>query len=136
MKKVILAVDDNPNGLVVLGFAVERIDPSIRVESVGSGGEALEFLRTCKPLPALVLLDMKMPGLDGIETLKIIRADETLKHLPVVITTLSILESDADVAYRAGASGFVRRSLSIEELSGDIKEYVQRWAGTSGKPER
>lgn len=129
MNRTVLIVDDNPDGILLMRFALERLDPSLDVEKALSGNEALERLRSADKLPALVLLDLRMPGMSGIETLQAIRGDERLKDLPVVITTLSIVESDADAALRAGASGFVRRSISIAELSEDIAQHVRRWVG-------
>ncbi len=127
MPKKILIVDDNTEASELTQMALSMIDRNISTERVFSGEQALEFLRTTPDLPAMILTDLKMPGIGGIETLRRIRADERLKHIPVVMTTFWTFESDIKEAYRAGVSGFVNKEFSLEEFSKNLEQHVKKW---------
>jgi CheY-like chemotaxis protein len=133
MSRTILIVDDNRDGIMLTEMALSMLDMDIRTESVTTGERALEFLRTAPRLPAMILLDMKMPGIDGIETLRRIRADRHLKDIPVIMATFSTSESDIEAAREAGATGFVPRAIRLEEFSRDMEHHVKCWIGTQRK---
>jgi CheY-like chemotaxis protein len=78
-------------------------------------------------VPALILLDLKMPGMCGVEVLHEIRADDRLRDLPVVVVTSSALESDRTEAIAAGASGYIQNPLSLAQFSIDLESILQRW---------
>jgi CheY-like chemotaxis protein len=78
-------------------------------------------------VPTLILLDLKMPGMDGIEVLREIRADDRLRDLPVVVVTSSALESDREDAFAAGASGYIQKPLALDQFGKDLESVVQRW---------
>jgi CheY-like chemotaxis protein len=94
-----------------------------------SGDESLAFLRDASALPSLILLDLKMVGMDGIEVLRRIRSDSSLANIPVVIVTHSALESDRKDAYRAGATEFLQKSLAIDRFSEDLRSVLERRIG-------
>ena len=127
MDRLILIIDDSPDGTMLTELAVSQLEFGIRLQSVSSGKKALEVLTASGRLPDLVFLDLKMPGMDGIDTLKLIRAEERLKELPVVITTLSTLESDEDAALRAGATAFIYKAIRFADFSKDIEHQVRQW---------
>ncbi|OGW45702.1 MAG: hypothetical protein A2078_13205 [Nitrospirae bacterium GWC2_57_9] len=123
--KTVLIVDDNPDGILLTQIALSELVLDIRTETADSGENALRLLADAPDLPALILLDLKMPGIGGIETLRRIRADDRLKHIPVVIVTLSTLESDEVTARETGANGFVRKAIRNEEFSRDLEQQVR-----------
>lgn len=127
MHCTVLIVDDSADGTMLTELAVSQLELGLRVKSVSSGKKALEVLADCPTLPALVFLDLKMPGLDGIDTLKLIRAEDRMKDLPVVITTLSTLQSDEDAAWHAGATAFIYKAIKFADFSKDIEHQVRQW---------
>ncbi len=127
MRPLILIVDDRPDGIELTKFALSELDYEFRTESVSTGERALDFLTTTEQLPALILLDLKMPGMGGIETLRRIRADDRVKDIPVVIVTSSILENDVHDGREAGASGFIHKPIKIAEFSRELDPYIRCW---------
>lgn len=125
MNSFILIVDDRQDDIALTELALSMIDEKIRTRGVFSGEQALELLMKDAELPGMILLDLKMPGIGGIETLRRIRSDERLKSIPVIVVTSSILESDGDVSRQAGATGFVHKAIRIEEYSRALAEHVQ-----------
>lgn len=127
MTKSILIIDDSPDDIEIAHLTLARIDRGIRVSTALSGEAALELLQSAKALPALILLDLKMPGMGGFETLRKIRAAERLQHLPVVIVTSSSLETDKQKGLEAGADGFLHKSFDIDRFERDLKSVLGRW---------
>ncbi len=125
MDPLILIVDDRQEDVWLTKTALEMAGCKFQSESVATGEEALDFLKTAEQLPALILLDLKMPGMGGIETLKSIRADERLKNIPVVIVTCSILESDIETTRELGATGFIQKAIRIHKFSEDLGHHVK-----------
>jgi len=78
-------------------------------------------------LPALILLDLKMPGMNGIELLREIRADDLLRKLPVVVVTSSALESDKTEAIAAGANDYIQKPLALDKFSKALESILHRW---------
>jgi CheY-like chemotaxis protein len=141
MDPLILIVDDSPDGTMLTELAVTQLALGIRTQCVSGGKKAVELLASSENPPDLVFLDLKMPGMDGIDTLRRIRSDTRLRTLPVVITTLSTLESDEEAAHKAGASGFIYKAIRFSDFSRDIELQVKKWirqrrsdeAGRSGE---
>jgi CheY-like chemotaxis protein len=100
---MIYIVDDSPTDIELTTIALEATGREIVVRSATDGKSALAMLRSGLGVPALILLDLKMPGMSGIEMLREIRADDRLRGLPVVVVTSSALESDKTEAIAAGA---------------------------------
>lgn len=129
MDPLILIVDDRAEDVDLTEVALSMLGCKFRTESASTGEEALELLRAAEHLPAVILLDLKMPGIGGLETLRRIRADERLKSIPVVIATCSILESDAREAREAGATGFIHKAIRLDEFSRDLGRHLKCWIG-------
>ncbi len=87
----------------------------------------MQHLRQCSELPSVVFIDLKMCGMSGIDTIRMIREDERLKHLPLVIVTNSTLESDMRKAYDAGADSFIHKAFDIDRFSRDVNDLLKRW---------
>ena len=123
----ILIVDDDPNETMMTKRVLSKSGFEVMVEAVASGEDALELLRNKDDLPSLIFLDLKMPGMSGIETLRLIRADEHLKDITVIIVTNSLLESDKNASYAAGADGFIQKAFDIDLFEREIKSVLERW---------
>ena len=129
MDPLIFIIDDRAEDVDLTEIALSMLGCKFRTESASTGEEALDLLRTAEHLPAVILLDLKMPGIGGLETLRRIRADERLKNIPVVIATCSTLLSDAREAREAGATGFVHKAIRLDEFSRDLSLHLKCWIG-------
>jgi len=126
----VLVVDDNADDLEFTRRALLKAGRGgLKVRSAVRGESALAVLREEEELPSLILLDLKMPGMSGIDTLRQIRADERLRRIPVVILTNSTLESDEQEAYREGADGFLHKAFDIDQFEREIKAALFAWLG-------
>ncbi len=134
-RKSILLVDDNEDDC----FLVEQAWKEARIPNplicVHDGQSALDLLRGSAKTPAFALLDIKMPGLSGFDTLKRLRADERLRVLPVIILTASTSRDDVDEAYRLGANAFFVKPSSIVELIDILKALSDCWMRFNEFPE-
>lgn len=137
MTQTILIIDDSPDDIEIAQLAMTRIDRGLKVATALSGEAALKLLRSAKALPALILLDLKMPGMGGFDTLRKIRADERLQHLPVIIVTSSSLEADRQKGQETGADGFLHKAFDMDRFEKDLKSVLDRWLNrmhTEGPP--
>ena len=122
--KLILLVEDNPDDEALTLRALKRNHIGNRVIVAHDGVEALDFLfctgefagRDPQDMPHLILLDLKLPKVDGLEVLRRIRANERTDHLAVVILTSSNEEQDMIEGYKYGANSYVRKPVDFEEF--------------------
>jgi CheY-like chemotaxis protein len=122
--KIILLVEDNPDDVALTLRAFKRSHLMNPITVARDGVEALDFLfarnayadRASQPLPTLIILDLKLPRLDGLGVLKAIRADESTRFLPVVILTSSKEEQDLISGYALGANSYVRKPVDFAEF--------------------
>jgi two-component system response regulator len=128
-ERVILLVEDNASDekLTLLGFKKSGIANDVVV--VRDGAEAVAYLLgpSAQPLPTVVLLDLKLPRIDGLEVLKRIRADERTKLLPVVILTASREQEDIVRGYSLGANAYVRKPVDFAEFADAAKTLGLFW---------
>lgn len=126
MNDVILLVEDNPDEQALAIMALQKSNITNRIVVAHDGVEALEFLFGTngreRVVPAVILLDLKLPRLSGIETLERIRADETTAYIPVVMLTTSDSDCDVARAYKSGVNSYVRKPIEFSEL--DRKSVV------------
>ncbi|MEO8452204.1 MAG: response regulator [Gemmatimonadota bacterium] len=132
----ILLVEDNPDDadLTMRAFARQKL--TNRVVWVKDGAEALDFLfatgeyanRNGAAQPRVVLLDLKLPKIDGIEVLRRIRANEATATLPVVVLTSSTQDIDRDAAWREGTNSFVCKPVEFAEFQRVVTELGMYWA--------
>jgi len=133
--RTILLVEDNPMDVELTLEALEENNLANRVVVVSDGVEALEYLR-CEGQyaqrnhenPAVVLLDIKMPRMDGKELLKIIRNDELLKNLPVVMLTSSREEPDLVNCYELGVNAYVVKPVDFNDFIDAVRPLGVFWA--------
>lgn len=123
----ILIIDDDPNDTELTKRALSKAGFGTIIEATASGEGALELLRREANVHSLIFLDLKMPGMSGVETLRCIRADECLRRSTVIILSNSLLESDKDASYAAGADDFMQKSIDIDRFERDIKAVLGRW---------
>ena len=127
MQQKILIIDDSEDDILLTQMVLRKIRTNIKVEAALSGAEGLVFLRSGNALPSLILLDLKMPGMDGLNLLRAIRADERLCRIPVVVLTHSDLESDKEASYEKGASGFLNKSVNLDQFREMMRNELARW---------
>lgn len=131
----ILLIEDNSDHATLINHGLA--EGGDRVIHQSNGQEALQFLNrtNASDRPNLVILDLKLPGMDGFETLQAIRSNPKLKLLPVVILTTSKYIQEINRAYELGASGFVTKSEDFPELLSKLKRVKDYWIKTVERPE-
>lgn len=124
----ILLVEDNPDDRELTVRALRKSNIANDIVIAKDGPEALEklFRADAKP-PSLVLLDLKLPKVDGLEVLRRIRADERTRLLPVVILTSSREQEDVVRGYRDGANAYVRKPVSFADFADAVKTLGVFW---------
>ena len=134
----ILLVEDNPDDVVLTLRALVKNRIRNPVETARDGVEALAWLdNRCtagQPLPALVLLDLKMPRMDGLETLRSIRADPRTALLRVIMLTTSREEQDLVQSWRLGVSSYIRKPVEFEKFVAAIGALGMYWLATNQPP--
>lgn len=141
-QKSILLVEDNPDDaeLTLRAFRKNHIHNAIAV--VGDGVEAIEWLYQpdeqgqLRDLPAVVLLDLNMPRMDGLEVLSRIRADARTRLLPVVILTSSKEEADLVKGYELGANSYVRKPVDFSDFLEATRQLGLYWLVLNEMPSR
>lgn len=141
--KTILIAEDNPKDVELTLEALSEHNLANHVAVVKDGVEALEYLR-CegkykgrnKGLPAVLLLDIKMPRMDGIEVLETIRNDGRLKTLPVVMLTSSLEEPDLKKCYDLGVNAYVVKPVDFKDFLDAVKHLGVFWAMLNEQPRR
>jgi CheY-like chemotaxis protein len=133
--KTILLAEDNPKDVELTLEALSEHNLANQVTVVKDGVETMEYLRyegnykqRKHEIPAVILLDIKMPRMDGIEVLKAIRSDEKLKTIPVVILTTSREESDLIKSYELGVNAYVVKPVNFKDFIEAIKQIGIFWA--------
>ncbi|MGN6389732.1 MAG: response regulator [Burkholderiaceae bacterium] len=141
MLKPILLVEDNPKDLELALIALERSQLANDVIVMRDGAEALDYLfcrdgfaERTSGNPAVILLDLKLPKVDGLEVLAAIRADATLKSIPVVMLTSSKEEQDLLRSYERGVNAYVVKPVEFHEFVKAISELGVFWAVLNEPP--
>ncbi len=137
-EKRILLVEDNPDDELLTLRALRTSDIASRVDVARDGAEALEYLfeNQGKPLPELVLLDLKLPKIDGLEVLRRIRNEEATKLLPVVVLTTSDEQRDIVESYKLGANSYIRKPVDFQRFSESICQLGIYWLALNESPTR
>jgi two-component system response regulator len=132
----ILLVEDNPDDVELTrdALAENRIANPLVVAS--DGVQALEYLKTADPLPRVVLLDLKLPKLGGLDVLRALRSDERTRNLAVVVLTTSREEVDVVESYRLGANSYVRKPVDFVEFHDAVRTLGLFWLLLNETPGR
>lgn len=141
MLKPILLVEDNPRDLDLTLVALERSQLANEVVVVRDGEEALDYL-FCRNAyahrpegnPAVILLDLKLPKVDGLEVLEIIRSTTQLRSIPVAMLTSSSIETDLGRAYELGVNAYVVKPVEFKEFVAAVSELGLFWAVINEPP--
>jgi two-component system, response regulator len=139
--KRILYAEDSPADVELTMAALEEHHLANEVVAVNDGVEALDYLYRRGPFasreagnPAVVLLDLKMPRLDGLEVLRQVKSDPDLRTIPVVIMTSSREERDLVESYRLGVNAYVVKPVDFEQFVAAVKEVGMFWAVVNEPP--
>jgi two-component system response regulator len=124
----ILLVEDNPDDERLTIRALRRGNIANEIIVARNGEEALTRVLNANPLPSVVLLDLKLPKVDGLEVLRQIRANERTHILPVVVLTSSSEESDIIDSYKLGANSYVRKPVEIDKFTEAVRQLGLYWA--------
>jgi two-component system, response regulator len=134
-EKIILLVEDNPDDILLTQRALKKSHILNKLVVAKDGVEALDYLfgtgswagRDLKSMPQLVLLDLKLPKINGLEVLKIIRADDRTKLLSVVILTSSKEENDLINGYALGANSYIRKPVNFDQFAEAVRQLGLYW---------
>ena len=123
----ILLVEDNQDDKDLALLAIESSGARCEVEVARDGVEALELLFGKSKLPRLVILDLKMPKVSGLEVLRQMRSDPRTKYVPVVVLTSSAEKRDLADAYAAGASSYIRKPIELDDFNQIMTSICSYW---------
>jgi CheY-like chemotaxis protein len=135
IEKIILLVEDNPDDEALTLRALKKSNISNEVVVAHNGVEALDYLfgtgvhanRERPSLPQVILLDLKLPKIDGLEVLRRLRADERTSLLPVVILTSSKEEHDLISGYKLGANSYIRKPVDFVQFTEAVRQLGLYW---------
>jgi two-component system response regulator len=141
-EKTILLVEDNPDDELLAVRALRRNKIMNKVVVTRDGAEALDYLfgtgsyggRDVTDMPQVVLLDLKLPKVDGLEVLKRLRNDERTKLLPVVILTSSKEERDLTESYRLGANSYIHKPVDFAQFTEAVRQLGLYWLVLNQSP--
>jgi CheY-like chemotaxis protein len=139
----ILLVEDNPNDAELAMRALKKNKLANNVIRVSDGEEALDFIfargqfktRERLNIPRLILLDLKLPKIDGLEVLKIIKADPVTKLIPVVVLTSSKEEKDMIESYRLGVNSYIVKPVDFDKFIDSVRDIGLYWLLLNQQPD-
>ncbi len=131
----ILLVEDNPNDAELALYALEKNKLANHIEIVRDGADALDYIfcagnyanRRFIDLPKLILLDLKLPKVDGIDVLRKVKADQRTKAIPVVMLTSSREERDIVESYRLGVNSYIVKPVDFEQFTKAVQQIGFYW---------
>ncbi len=143
-ERTILLVEDNPDDVELTLRVFEQYNIKNEVMVVRDGAEALDYLfatgaysnRDTTTMPAVILLDLKLPKIDGLEVLRRIRADERTKLVPVVVLTSSTEKQDIVNGYKFGANSYVRKPVDFTQFIEAVRQLDLYWLLINEPPPR
>jgi two-component system, response regulator len=138
----ILLVEDNMNDAELTIHSLKKVNLANKLVHLKNGAEALDFIfakgefseRNIDSMPKVILLDIKMPKVDGIEVLRQIKSNETTKIIPVVIMTSSKEEQDIITSYQLGVNSYVVKPVEFESFAKAVSELGMYWVLTNQPP--
>ncbi len=131
----VLLVEDNASDIELTLRALQKRNLANRVVVARDGVEALELLGRPAPLPKVVLLDLKLPKLNGLEVLRRLKSDERTKRIPVVVLTSSHEEPDVEESYRLGVNSYIVKPVDFESFASAVAEVGLYWLLLNHPPE-
>jgi CheY-like chemotaxis protein len=137
----ILLAEDNEDHRFLITRALRGLeDVDLHVEAVRDGAEALDFVYRRgafedRPRPHLILLDLRMPRVQGIEVLEVLKNDPDLRSIPIAVLTSSDRQQDIDASYRAGTNAYLRKQPLFAELREELRAMSEFWTQVALLPE-
>lgn len=143
LSRRILLVEDNPDHEMLALLALKRNNLGEDVTVVRDGAEALDYLLSpdqheadaADRLPLVTLLDLKLPGIDGLEVLRRLRQDKRTRYLPVVVLTSSDEQGDIRASYSLGANSYVCKPVDFKQFVEAIRQLSVYWLGLNEVPD-
>lgn len=126
--RAILLVEDNPDDERLTIRALRRSNITNDIVVAHNGEEAIQLLATIEPLPCVVLLDLKLPKIDGLEVLRQIRGSDRTRLLAVVVLTSSSEDRDIVESYSLGANSYVRKPVEFDQFNEAVRQLGLYWA--------
>jgi two-component system, response regulator len=138
----ILLVEDNSSDAELMLHALRKNNLANRIRLVRDGEEALDFLfcrgdfadRAFQEPPALVLLDLKLPKVDGLQVLRELKSDSRTRAIPVIVLTTSKEERDMVSSYRLGVNSYIQKPVNFSEFQDVIRQLGLYWLLVNSKP--
>lgn len=124
--KILLIEDDNIE-IMKLQRTVSKLALKHKIFEARNGEKALEFLKNEDKLPDIILLDLNMPRMSGIEFLEILKSDSTLRYLPIVVLTTSENRVDLLKCYEIGIAGYIIKPLKYEDYQDKLAKVLAYW---------
>ncbi|MBI3244813.1 MAG: response regulator [Chloroflexi bacterium] len=139
----ILLIEDNPNDLELTLRALKRTQLVKRIEVARDGAEALDFIFGSDPqdprppgrLPKLILLDLKLPKVDGLEVLQRLKSDTRTRQLPVIMLSTSREARDIAQSYELGANSYIVKPVDFESFTETVRQVGQYWLSLNHPPQ-
>ncbi|MEL6769257.1 MAG: response regulator [Pseudomonadota bacterium] len=126
----VVLIEDDPDHASLISDLLEDDCPGMQVTHHGNGPAGLEFLELCYAqarLPDLILLDLNMPGLNGVEVMRILKSDRRFVHIPAVLLTTSSSPVDVEAALAAHANSYVCKAIDLTDFEGTIETLRHYW---------
>jgi two-component system, response regulator len=134
MPNYVFLVEDNPDDLELALLAFDHSGLGNRIEVARDGAEAIDFLTRAADgrlaptgLPQLILLDVKLPLVDGVEVLRAIKDDSRLRHIPVVMLTSSAEDRDLEACYALGANSYILKPVDVDQFFSAVRQVGMYW---------
>jgi CheY-like chemotaxis protein len=123
----ILFIEDDVIETMKLQRTLAKLQYQHSIREAKNGEEALSILQKGNPLPDIILLDLNMPRMNGLEFLRILKEDAVLKYLPTIVLTTSENQADLLEAYRIGIAGYVIKPLKLQDYEAKLKKLLDYW---------
>lgn len=123
----ILFIEDDKIETMKLQRTVSKLQTQHNIIEAKNGEEALDFLKSDSDLPDIILLDLNMPRMSGIEFLEILKADDVMKYLPTIVLTTSENRVDLLECYKIGIAGYILKPLKYEDYESKIRAVFKYW---------
>jgi two-component system response regulator len=131
----LMLVEDNPQDLELALLALRRANPALRIHVARDGAEALEFIfcegpyssRLITDTPKVILLDLKLPKVDGLDVLKRIKGDRRTSSIPVVVLTSSSEQRDMVESYKLGVNSYIVKPVNFERYTEAVRDLGLYW---------
>ena len=139
----VLLVEDNPDDVFFIKWAFKKARLDLTLTVVSDGRDAVDYLqgnppygdRVAYPLPTLIILDLRLPGMHGLEVLRWIRSHPAFQRLPITILTGSVIREELNRAYDLGANSFLLKPLSLVDLKNTLQQLAAFWFHAAQLPQ-